>query len=35
VWRFVPEGREDREIVEIQRPDGRVVKSIIDHTIWP
>lgn len=27
--------REDREVIPIERGDGRVVEWIIDHTIWP
>jgi hypothetical protein len=34
-WRFVPGGREGREVIEIRRADGRVVESRIYHLIWP
>ncbi|HRH00378.1 MAG TPA: hypothetical protein PLR99_29240 [Polyangiaceae bacterium] len=33
--RFVPGGREGRELIEIRRADGRVVESRITHSIWP
>ncbi len=33
--RFVPGGREGREVIEILRADGRVVESWIYHSIWP
>ena len=29
------DGREGREVIPITRPDGRVVESIIYHSIWP
>lgn len=34
-YRFVPGGREGREIIEIRRADGRVIESCIYHLIWP
>jgi hypothetical protein len=30
-----PESREEREVIPITRPDGRVVESVIYHSIWP
>jgi uncharacterized protein (TIGR02996 family) len=34
-YRHRIDGREGREVVPIQRDDGRVVESIILHTMWP